>query len=658
MQNIKKRAEEIFTALFNQAETQSGLEYIFTLVRVTGITCNIQDPFLALRSKMKRYNLKIKRKDNTLSIYDYVSMYWSLTKCHEVLALIANLINCSVSKPFNPNPFQHLVKGRFPSFKYPTTSEVARELVKLANNEGKDKIASLIEEAYLEEALSLRIYEYNAEADVIIQEVVNKYITILSILLKIYFEKRLIFNKFPKYHKLPRFEVLEILLDDAFGLSGFKIHFSNGSHAKFLRNKDSTECMNVILRTPINFMAGLLDALKDEWRIGDKRLYEIGLPGRYNKPGEWKPIIYPGKWDMLENEARKLSDDTNVQGILFYMMCTGHRAIEFVMWTTIDLPSEYIRFGDSFYLYKCPVAEEPSKSVQNFRIYDGTLIIENVEPEHILSAIATIGVAVNRIAFAYEGSVHWRLKYDNLVSEKGCPTPEEEDLKLLESIFSIFPDEQDAELLEAAIDWFNRGQTARNIFTSYLCYYISIESVAIAIAEQRVSLGLVIEKEKKNDEKIEMNECIEQKYNELFAKSPKKFVIDAYFDCVISLRKKVQKVIELVFGKDHPYVNLMFKEKNGYSLSDIRSKIAHGGITLLDRDSEKLVRSRIGDMAQVSRDFLFRLIFSLNPKEKIPTWSRRHLAALNFSDPRNTLVSTHEHIFPNKNWKIRPEWCF
>jgi hypothetical protein len=287
MRNIEKRAEEAFSALFNQAETQSGLDFIYTLVRVEGLTWNSKDPILVLHSKLKRYNIMIERKDNSLSRYDYISMYYSLTNCHEVFSLIANLINCSVGKPFNTSPFHHLVKGSFPNFKYPTTSEVSNDLLKLANDEGIDSIKFFIDEVYPEDALNLIIYEENDEVKVKLQEIVNKILAVLSILLKIYFEKRLLYIKYPKYHKLQRFEVLEILVDDEFGLNGFKIHFSNGSHAKFRRNKKSTECMNVMPGTPINFMCGLLDALKDEWRVGDKRLYEIGLPGRYNKPGEW-----------------------------------------------------------------------------------------------------------------------------------------------------------------------------------------------------------------------------------------------------------------------------------------------------------------------------------------------------------------------------------
>jgi len=61
------------------------------------------------------------------------------------------------------------------------------------------------------------------------------------------------------------------------------MHSSNGSRARFARYDNSTECINLIFGQPINFMVGSIDDLKHEWRVGEKRLFEIGLKGRYNE---------------------------------------------------------------------------------------------------------------------------------------------------------------------------------------------------------------------------------------------------------------------------------------------------------------------------------------------------------------------------------------
>lgn len=640
--------------LFRKAESESPVDYIFSLVRITGITKGL-DPILRLKNDIESDKQSV-TEQNILSKYD-------LFLTIEPFELLYNLINCAIKKPFEVSPFQNLYTGHFPNRKKPKLRKVIDEVILSLTNNKLNRIADFIRESYPDAVIKTCLNDNNKVAekkynfDSLKISYYNCY-NFISQLLKLYFSERIKYIEMPKFYKLPGFEVLELTTNEKIGLYGFKVHFSNGNSAMFIRHNDSTECVNLILDSPINFMVGLLDELKDEWRVGQKRLYEIGLPGRYNKLGEWKPIIYPGKSDTLQKDASTLSEDPDVQGVLFYMMCTGHRAIEFVVLTAIDLPSEHLGFGKKLFLYKCPPLDKNSRPDQNFQIYDGTLLLNKVEPDYILSAISTIGVAVNRIAFAYEGNIHWRLKYNTLISERGCATPTEEDLKILESIFNSFPEDMDAEIIDAAIDWFNRGKTTRNIFTAFLCYYIAIESVAIAIAKGQAGLSLHQSQDYNHETDSKKIECIHLKYEELFEMEPIEFVTQAYFDCVISLRRRVQRGLEFVFGREHKYISLMFDKIDGFSLNDIRSKVVHGGVSLLDREKEKLVRSRIGELEQISRDFLIRILFSLKPSDSIPDWSRMHRASLNFNDPRCTLVSSKEDIFPNNDWRIRPEWCY
>src|SRR2546427_13263611 len=103
------------------------------------------------------------------------------------------------------------------------------------------------------------------------------------------------------------------------------------------------------------------------------------------------------------------------------------------------------------------------------------------------STIAMIGVAANRMAFAYGGAVDWRIKY-RMVERSGsgsCATPSREDLHILDALLRNFPQTDDAIILDAAIDWYNRGRSSRNIFTAFLCYYIALESVSVAVADRK-----------------------------------------------------------------------------------------------------------------------------------------------------------------------------
>ena len=481
----------------------------------------------------------------------------------------------------------------------------------------------------------------------------------LTSLTQVYFAKRLEYPRNRRLLKLPRFEVLELLVNADDGLYGFRVHFSNGSCAEFARYSDSTTCTNVILDTPINFMAGELDKLRPEWRVGERRLYEIGLPGRYNKLGEWKPIVYPGSTELFQEEIRELSGDPDVQSALFYLFCTGYRVIEFVAATTLDLPiaETTIRFGEKLNLWKCPQIEELSISSSSVNLYDGWLELESTDPESIRNSINMIGIGLRRITFAYGAVVNWHVKYSTVLSSPSSATPSDEDLDYVNLLLHAFPASEDAMVLDIAIDWFNHGKSSHNVFMRFLCYYIAIESVAIAITEGTADFGLSAPKVGRQEKRQAVKSCIEEKHNRLYSADPIRFTREAYFDCVVSLKKNTRRVAALVFGADHEYVRALFERDEGSSLSDIRGKLAHGGLTSVDSEHEGLVKGRVYEIERICKEFLTRLILRLKPSEPLPSWSQRHRSSMSFSDPRSTLSVTDERSLPTRDWRIRSEWC-
>ncbi|MFW6121957.1 MAG: hypothetical protein ACOC80_13825, partial [Petrotogales bacterium] len=342
---------------------------------------------------------------------------------------------------------------------------------------------------------------------------------------------------------------------------------------------------------------------------------------------------------------------------IFYMMCTGHRVIEFVVRTSIEMPLEHFTFGKKLHFFRCPSHSDIPNTYPNLRIYDGWLKLDSVDPEQIRASIAGIGVGINRMAFAYNQRADWRIKYKMTMSPGSCATPSKDDLRVLDKILKEFPKTEDAIILDAAIDWYNRGKLSRNVFTSYLCNYIALERVAIAVADGHADLGLDYHRENKQERKQKRIECIQEKYNEVYETDPERFVREAYFDCIIGITRKVRQVTEKVFGVDHKYHKALFEEQQGLSLSDIRSKIAHGEFTLIDRDTEALVRKRLPEIAEICKEFLVRVTFILKPTESLPQWAQKFASHVSFTDPRNTLVVTKESMLATKDWRIRPEWC-
>jgi hypothetical protein len=624
------------------------LEYIFTLVRVDGMS-GLRDPFLDLQDLL----------DSPIPVDGdgLRSRYCILSSAREPLEMLTNLLNCVAKQRYTPSPFRDLWRGGWPNAQAPRPDEVVSHVSARLGAADRREIAEMLDRGYPKGLLTRCSEGGECPLDEL-RAAHDACQDFLRSLLQNQRAERLTFLDRPRFHKLQDFTVMELLVDETVGLYGFRMHFSNGSDAVFSRTEKWTECRNVMPDIDgIEFQVGDLDALRQEWRVGDKRLYEIGLIGRYNTLGEWKPLIYPGDFHKLEEEARAFSDDPDVQGAFFYMLCTGHRVVEFVIRSNIDLPVENVGVGKNLHLFKCPVPDGGGGPKTHTRIYDGTLDVDRVEASHLRSLIADIGIVASRFAFAYGGIVDWRVKYPVTASVEGVATPSREDLDLLDAFFKRFPTSPEAVLLDAGLDWYNRGRSSRNPFTAFLCYYVAVESVANAVVEGDADLGLGYTRGTKAERAKEQLECIGLKHEEVYAADPVRFTKEAYFECVVSLRSRTERVLELVFGQGHEHIIALFRKKDGYSLSDIRSGIAHGALSLLDTEDEKLVRSRLGGMAHIAREFLTRVVFGLRPGEELPKWSGRHTVGFSFADPRSVLAATPKVKFATDDWRIRPEWC-
>lgn len=616
--------------LFVLARKSGGINYVYALLRMKGIT-NETDPFILAKREQ----------------YSPLRSSFPEEFSREVGDLIANLFFCAQGKPFSPFPFHHLYKPGFPHAQKPSLKEITQELEKPGFMPIIPELQNVLQDLKQSNVLT---------ADAPASQEGRKFI---DALLRIYFAERKSYLNEQILHQLPQFTVLEILLDQTYGLCGFKMHFSTGAHALYERNERSTTSMNIMTDTPIGFFIGDTSKLKNEWMVGEKKLYEIGLPGRYNVIGEWRPIeVAGGSPDDLARRCHEIAgDDDEVEGALFYIVCTGHRCIEFVAKTPIELPMKGIKIGDKMHLWKCDPLEGNSHANSDYIIYDGYYQLDDIDPISIRSAIASINVGLNRLAFAYDSSVDWRLKYRAAIKHPPSqPTPTKEDLDIFNSLLVDFPSSEDAIQLDIAIDWYHRGELAKlkNPFVAFLCYYIAIETMANSISNGDADLGLNFQKESREEKRKSITEEIRKKHDEEYERDPLKFIQNNYFE-YFGLKRATRKIAELVFGKDHKYIKALFvNEDDKECLCNLRGKLAHGGITLLSRSDRKLVEERIDEMADISKEFLKRIIFQLKPDQILPRWSQKYKFSIFPSDPRDTKVMGGWQS--SSDWRIKPEW--
>jgi hypothetical protein len=237
--------------------------------------------------------------------------------------------------------------------------------------------------------------------------------------------------------------------------------------------------------------------------------------------------------------------------------------------------------------------------------------------------------------------------------------PTKQDLELFDSLLRKFPSAENAAVLYTALDWYTRGVSSTNVFSRFLCYYVVVESIAMAIATGTLQLGEPFPKESSAGIKGRRIQCIQDRAAALLGADPIRFALEAYFECVESLNRRTKTALTLVFGDGHPSLAAMFKpnQEDGHSLNSIRSAIAHGSFSLLNREEESLVTRRVNEIGGIASDLLKRLIFGLKSGEDLPSWSQQYRLSISSCDPRATLVTTDLRPFKCKDWRIRPEWC-
>ncbi len=343
---------EYLDKLFARARDTNGLQYIYTLLRVSGIQDGGWDPFVEAQEALVDFS-KILQKISKKGLNKSSFRLALLIYCHSVemsapYQILFNLLQCAQGKNYVPFPFPGEPLGKKKPFSFrpqsPTKkiTTLKQEAEKIGEQELINKISSFFDDeirnAFYHSDYSLTDTEFricengipNAISFEILSEKLARCFAFYQAFFDLYKLIRLSFRKTKKFHRMPNYEVFELLTDRKEGLIGFKMHFSNGSKAFFERRKERVHGINVMLEKDyINFFVGELAKLQRKWVVNDKIFREKNT--RYNSPCVWRPILFYGKSDEVITEVKNESKDKDVQGCLFYMKCTGHESIEFAV---------------------------------------------------------------------------------------------------------------------------------------------------------------------------------------------------------------------------------------------------------------------------------------------------------------------------------------
>jgi len=646
--------------LFTDAKDSGGLQFVLTLLRAEGITDETPDRirsfyFFLQKTKQQLKNRALDNPEDT---------FRKLIVEYDTYLLMANLIGNAMGDTYKLYPLPHgQTDIGFAPFVSPVKGTHIDALLKKAESY-KDKnpeFCRLLNDTFND--IVKRLYteeeKFNLEVNLLhLQQLVD----FLHDFLKKYYRILKNFTKGQKFYPLPNsFSVMEMLTNEN-GLYGIDIHHSNGSHSYFKRRDNGTDqmCYGFNESGEITIFMGSLDALKPMWMLNGRPFYEIGFPGRYNLVGEWKPIVYPGESNEIQKlvaEATKNEKDKRIAGCLFYIIATARHAIEFVVRSNFEIPYDFLNSsaGDlKILLHKVKMPEASDKANFNIQIYDGTVLLPNIDVDTIGDALDVIGLFLNRITFRIDGKAEWFLKYSMYESGTGKLRLSKKDFRLLgEYLLSL--KSPDMTVIDSAMSWYTTAKNSTNIFTQYLNYYIAMESLAVALVDGEMEVGkeFGIEILSKEERKNKIDECVKKIHEEIYQNDPIDFVKKAYSECILSLRTKTQLALTKVFGLDHEFIKAFLEKSDGKTMYDLRNDLAHGSFNHIDRAEAHLIKSKLPVLEEIAYELIIRL--SAGPDKKQRRF-RRFSMGLTFDDPRSFLVVSTLNNLARTDWKIRWEW--
>lgn len=293
-----KKYYDYLKDLFKRAIEKNPVQFLYNVLQVSGMHYGHWDPTYEIFDFFEDFNQLLAdetRKDpNSKRVYRIGLLMY----CHAIeMALpwnfLANTLYILNGQSYNISPFFDLIKrkkGTLYSIP-PTTNQKIKRVLNLATQMKEDKLVEFIKEFFNDDVrnsfyhsdycLTTTEFRYSdgGIASVIPIEKIEQFITrcfaFYEAFLNTHGWTKAFYRAVKTFHKWPNYEVFEILKNDK-EVYGFKVHFSNGQVAKFTREPEKVEAINLSFEQDgsVNFFAGNLDDLKKVWLVDGKPFTE------------------------------------------------------------------------------------------------------------------------------------------------------------------------------------------------------------------------------------------------------------------------------------------------------------------------------------------------------------------------------------------------
>src|SRR5215212_1760292 len=174
--------EKAIDNLFRDAESTGGVQYIYTLLRVTGPNLRQRDQLIELKADLT----------NAPSVRgkELFARYCSWIALEEPLELLANVLNCAKGQLYSVSPFNHLNAGEFPNIHFADHNEKISDIPNMASRAGRPELVQAINRAYRSDLMNA-CSENDPPASLKVEELLQDFSSLWIPLLNRYFAERL-----------------------------------------------------------------------------------------------------------------------------------------------------------------------------------------------------------------------------------------------------------------------------------------------------------------------------------------------------------------------------------------------------------------------------------------------------------------------------------
>ena len=272
---------QYFDGLFERAWKSSSTDALFTILRVDGLSDANWDPYEESDKAITDFNWMLQKTSEELKPDSHMRA-GLLLYCHSVemsapASMICNLLRCCLKLEFQIDPFFHMIyrpKKRPFEWVPPSARKKFSELTRLATEACEARLVqylgmffddrvrnAFVHSDYVITDKYFRWTEGGHAQQIPLEELAGKIracFDFYGAFMAAHKAWRLQFLHSKHFHKLPGYEVLEILTNNDVGLYGFNVHFSNGSKATFTRDGKGVQAINLSIKndTSVTFFVG------------------------------------------------------------------------------------------------------------------------------------------------------------------------------------------------------------------------------------------------------------------------------------------------------------------------------------------------------------------------------------------------------------------